>query len=85
MKITISKTDKFAFPGRYDTSGTGLSVEFELDEQLPLDQRLAKLQEFKAQFDQLYWPLASHDFQTYLHRLQVGNENFLHWQMNNQS
>jgi len=81
MKITISKSDKFQFPGRYETSGTGLSVDFELSESLSHEEKLKKLEEFKKEFDKLYWPLASFDFQTYLNRLQMGNENFLSWQI----
>jgi len=85
MRITISKTDKFTCPGRYDSTGSGLSIEFELDERLTTEQRLEKLKEFKLEFEKLYWPLANYDFQNFLSRLQSGNDAFLHWQIEQNS
>ena len=77
MKITISKTDKFTFPNVFESSGTGLSAEFEIDQSLPLEQQQAQVMECKAMFEQLYWPLANFDVQTFLQRLQMGSQPFV--------
>jgi len=77
MKITIGKSDKLSVPGMYESSGTSLSVEFEIDDSLTSEQRLQRLAELKNEFEALYWPLVSYDFQVYLQRLQIGTKQFL--------
>lgn len=77
MKVTIGKSDKLSVPGVYESSGTSMSIEFEIADGLTPEQQLQELHRIKQEFEKLYWPLVTFDFQTYLQRLQVGSQQFL--------
>ena len=81
MKITIGKSDKFTFPGKYESTGTELTVEFEIEENLTPEQIRDRTLECKAIFEQTYWALANYDLQTFLQRLQMGSSEFLTWKI----
>ena len=84
MKIKIGKSDKLSVPGKYETTGTTLEVEFELPDDMTPEQRQEQLGMLKQAFEDLYWPLVSYDFETYLQRLKLGTQQFLQWKTSDQ-
>jgi hypothetical protein len=82
MKITISKSDKFHLPNVFESSGLSFSMDFEIPENLTPDEIRAKTMECKNLFEHVYWPLANYDMQTFLQRISMGAEQFLHWKIN---
>lgn len=58
----------------YETTGTSLSVEAELE---PGEDESAAAQALKQRLEALFWPLAMLDFQTYLTRVRMGTAQFM--------
>ena len=73
-KLVVSKNDKLTLPGIYESSGTGLSIEVELEEG---EDEQAALNAAKSRLEQLYWPLLAFDLQSYMRRVKMGTIEFL--------
>lgn len=68
-KLTVSRSEKFSLPGKYESTGTELSLEIELQPgQAPGDALPAA----KAELDRLFWWAAQLNWVEAVQRASVG-------------